>query len=157
MEKNIKSKITHIKDALKHKTARDIIINTVGNFLIIGFTAVYYYLMIRTLSKTDYAIVSVLFGIVFVLDNMLDFGITASLYAKLPNFGKKDYLEKVSFVKTNFTFQLIFSSIVVGIYFMFSSALDVHFFKLGVSARLYFWALLAVEAFLFQNSPTAIG
>lgn len=141
---------------LNTPTTKNVIINTLGNFLVIIFTAIYYYIMIRLLTKTEYGIVSVLFGIAFVLTNMLDFGITASIYAILPTFDKEKTHQKLSFIKSNLIFQTVCSAIVVGTFFIFSDYLDKNFFKLGVSKWLYFWALLSIQAFLIQNFMTNI-
>lgn len=135
---------------LKQKTTKNIIINIFGNYLNIFFTALFAFLLVRIMNPKEYGLLSVLLGISYVLANILDFGVSASIYSYLPTIieNKK---KAFSFLKTTFTFQTIFSLIIIILIFIFFPSLDKYFFK----TQAPFWELalttFSVLCLIWQN------
>ena len=135
---------------LKQKTTKNIIVNTFGNYLNVFFTAFFAFLLVRIMSPKDYGVLSVLLGIAYVLANILDFGVSASIYSYLPTI-IEDRKKTFSFLKTTFTFQTFFSLITITLLFIFFPTLDRYFFK----TQAPFWELLlttfSVLFLIWQN------
>ena len=66
---------------LKKKDSINIVINTFGNYLNVFFIAVFALVLVRIMDPVEYGVLSVLLGIMYVLANILDFGITANIYS----------------------------------------------------------------------------
>lgn len=135
---------------LKLPTTVDVMINTLGNYATVFFTALYALVLVRVLSPSEYGVLSVLFAIAYVSSNILDFGITASIYSYLPKI-LNDREEMMKFIKTNLTFQIVLSVIATFILFLFFKELDRHILKLNVDSVLYFWTLASIPFFICQN------
>ncbi|EKE14245.1 MAG: hypothetical protein ACD_12C00609G0001, partial [uncultured bacterium] len=71
--------LKRILDFIKKPTSKNIIINTVGNYLNVFFIAFFAFLLVRIMQPSEYGVLSVLLGISYVLANILDFGTTASI------------------------------------------------------------------------------
>ena len=56
---------------LKRPTSIHIATNTVGNYINIGFTALFALILVRTMTPVEYGVLSVLLGISYVLANVL--------------------------------------------------------------------------------------
>src|SRR3972149_9155896 len=78
------SMIPRILHFIKRPTSKNIIINTLGNYLNVFFTALFALILVRLLTPSQYGVLSVLLGIAYVLANILDFGTTATIYSYLP-------------------------------------------------------------------------
>ena len=76
--------VKKIVSFLKRPTSRDVIINTLGNYLNVFFTAFFVLILVRVLSKSEYGALNVLLGISYVLANILDFGTSATIYSTVP-------------------------------------------------------------------------
>lgn len=139
-----------IRSFLSHRTSVDVIINTFGNYLNVFFTALYFLVLVRVLSRTEYGVLSVLFAIAYVLANILDFGVTASIYSHLPN-AMSNRTEALKFLKANFIFQFILSSSVLVVLFFFIKPIDHYILKLDVPLSYYFWTFLTIPLFIMQN------
>lgn len=131
-------------------TTRDVAINTIGNYLVVVFTAIYALVLVRILTPAQYGVLSVLFGIAYVLANILDFGVTASIYSYLPPL-LKDKKESLKFIKANFIFQTVLSFIVLVIAFVFVKEIDKYVLKLHVPTSYFFWTFASIPLFIWQN------
>ncbi len=88
-----------ILNFIKKPTSRDILINTIGNYLNVFFVAFFAFLLVRIMQPSDYGVLSVLLGIAYVLANILDFGTTASIYSYLPPMIEKKHKNIYIFLK----------------------------------------------------------
>lgn len=140
----------------KDPTSKNIIINTVGNYLNVVFVAFFALILVRILTPQEYGVLSVLLGIAYVLSNVLDFGTTATIYSYVPDlfFGNREGLYK--FIKSTFFFQSLFSFIVLAILFIFFPYLDEVFFKTGVSKWILDLTSFSVLLLIWQNFFTNI-
>ena len=136
---------------LKKPTSRDILINTIGNYLNVFFTAFFAFLLVRILEPSDYGVLSVLLGIAYVLANILDFGTTASIYSYLPAMIEKKHKNLYVFLKTIFSYQTGFSAIVIAILFIFFPYLDKVFFKTGAPPSELYITTFSVLFLIWQN------
>ena len=82
--------LKRILDFIKKPTSKNIIVNTVGNYLNVVFIAFFAFLLVRIMQPSEYGVLSVLLGISYVLANILDFGTTASIYSYLPTMIEKN-------------------------------------------------------------------
>ena len=76
--------IKRLLNFIKKPTSKNIVINTIGNYLNVVFIAFFAFLLVRIMQPSEYGVLSVLLGIAYVLANILDFGTTASIYSYLP-------------------------------------------------------------------------
>lgn len=136
---------------LKKPTSKNIIINTVGNYLNVFFTAFFAFLLVRIMLPSQYGILSVLLGITYVLANILDFGTTASIYSYLPLLIEKKRERAYVFLKTVFFYQSIFSIIVIIFLLIFFPYLDKIFFKTGAPWWELYLTTFSVLFFIWQN------
>jgi len=143
--------IYRIKSFFLRPTSRDIIINTLGNYLNVFFSAFFVYLLVRILDPNQYGVLSVLFGIAYVLANILDFGTTATIYSYLPPLidAKKTILYR--FIKSTFFYQTLFSTIVIAVLFVTFPYLDKYFFKTGAPLIELYLTAISVLFFIWQN------
>lgn len=116
---------------IKRPTSKNVIINTIGNYLNVFFTALFALILVRILTPSQYGVLSVLLGIAYVLANILDFGTTATIYSYLPLLYEKKTYELYRFIKSTFYYQSIFSFIVIGGLLISFPTLDKYFFKTG--------------------------
>jgi Polysaccharide biosynthesis protein. len=135
---------------LKQKTTKNIIVNTFGNYLNVFFTAFFAFLLVRIMDPKEYGVLSVLLGIAYVLANILDFGVSASIYSYLPTI-IEDRKKTFSFLKTTFTFQTFFSLIIIFLLFIFFPALDKYFFKTQAPFWELFLTTFSVLFLIWQN------
>ncbi|MFA5136529.1 MAG: oligosaccharide flippase family protein [Patescibacteria group bacterium] len=143
--------IQRIKSFTARPTSRAIIINTLGNYLNVFFNAFFVYLLVRILDPVQYGILSVLFGIAYVLANILDFGTTATIYSYLPTLIDDKEPTLYRFIKSTFIYQTVFSLIVVTILFLSFPYLDRIFFKTGAPIIELYITALCVLFFIWQN------
>ncbi len=135
----------------KRPTSRDIIINTVGNYLNVFFTAFFAFLLVRVMQPSNYGVLSVLLGIAYVLANILDFGTTASIYSYLPPMLEKKREKIYTFLKTILFYQTGFSAVVITLLFIFFPFLDRVFFKTGAPKWELYVTTFSVLFFIWQN------
>lgn len=139
-----------IRRKLRDESTQHVIINTVGNYLNVFFTALYFLVLVRALSRHEYGILSVLFAIVYILANVLDFGVTASIYSRLPGLlPNRD--EVLRFIKANFLFQFALSTVVLILLFIFIEPVDKYVLKLDAPLTYYFWIFISIPLFICQN------
>ncbi|OGK12421.1 hypothetical protein A3C98_00410 [Candidatus Roizmanbacteria bacterium RIFCSPHIGHO2_02_FULL_37_15] len=116
---------------IRRPTSKNVLINTLGNYLNVFFTAFFALILVRILTPSQYGILSVLLGIAYVLANILDFGTTATIYSYLPALYEKKTSELYRFIKSTFYYQSIFSLTVILILLFTFPYLDKIFFKTG--------------------------
>lgn len=136
---------------LKRSSSRDVFINTLGNYLNTAFTAFFVYLLVRILNPAEYGVLSVLLGIAYVLSNILDFGVTATIYSYLPTLIEEKSNDVYQFMKSTFFYQSLFSSIVIGILFITFPFLDRVFFKTRAPIIDLYLTAISVLFFIWQN------
>lgn len=136
---------------LKRPTSRDVLVNTIGNYLNIGFTAFFALILARTLDLAQYGVMSVLLGIAYVLANILDFGTTATIYSYLPPLYEKKSTQMYRFIKSTFFYQSLFSFIVIAGLFITFPYLDRVFFKTGAPLSDMYLTSISVLFFIWQN------
>lgn len=143
--------IKRLSSFIARPTSRDIIINTLGNYLNVFFSAFFVYLLVRILDPAQYGVLSVLFGIAYVLANVLDFGTTATIYSYLPPLIENKQPTVYRFIKSTFFYQTLFSSIVVTALFIAFPTLDKYFFKTGAPLIELYITAISVLFFIWQN------
>ncbi|MBW7960647.1 oligosaccharide flippase family protein [Patescibacteria group bacterium] len=143
--------IASLFDLLKKPISKNILINTIGNYLNIFFTAFFAFLLVRIMSPSDYGVLSVLLGVSYVLANILDFGTSASIYSYLPPMIEKRHKNIYVFLKTILTFQTIFSAVVITLLLLFFPYLDKVFFKTGAPWWELYLTTFSVLFFIWQN------
>lgn len=136
---------------IKKPTSRDILINTIGNYLNVFFVAFFAFLLVRIMQPSDYGVLSVLLGIAYVLANILDFGTTASIYSYLPLMIEKKHKNIYIFLKTILSYQTGFSVIIITFLFIFFPYLDKIFFKTGAPWWELYLTTFSVLFFIWQN------
>jgi len=143
--------ISKLSSFLKRPASIAVIINTIGNYLNVFFSAFFVYLLVRILDPTEYGVLSVLFGITFVLANILDFGTTATIYSYLPGLIEEKSENAYRFIKSTFFYQTLFSSIVIAFLLIAFPWLDAVFFKTHAHITTLYITLFAVLFFIWQN------
>lgn len=143
--------ISKLSSFLKRPTSTAVIINTVGNYLNVFFSAFFIYLLVRLISKSEYGVLSVLFGITFVLANLLDFGTTATLYSYLPSLIEKKSANAYRLIKSTFFYQTLFSAIIIGFLIIVFPWVDLVFFKTKAPIFTLYVTAISVLFFIWQN------
>ena len=138
-------------DLAKSKTSKNILINTLGNYIGVFTTIIYFLALARTFSKPDMAIYSVLFAIANVLANFFDLGVNASVYATIPHI-LHDRNQTISFIKSNLVFQTTIAIVVLFICWLFIPFVNTDLLHLNTSYINYFWTFVSVIFFMWQNT-----
>jgi O-antigen/teichoic acid export membrane protein len=136
---------------IKKPTSKNIVINTIGNYLNVVFVAFFAFLLVRVLAPSQYGVLSVLLGIAYVLANILDFGTTASIYSYLPDMIEKKHKNIYVFLKTIFFYQTSFSLVIISLLFIFFPYLDKVFFKTGAPWWELYVTTFSVLFLVWQN------
>ena len=143
--------IPRILHFIKRPTSKNVIINTIGGYLNIFFTALFALILVRILTPAQYGVLSVLLGIAYVLANILDFGTTATIYSYLPALYEKKSHDLYSFIKSTFIFQSFFSFLVITGLIISFPYLDKIFFKTGAPLWELWLTAFSVLFFIWQN------
>lgn len=139
-----------ITSFIRHPTSINVIINTVGTYLNIFFTAFFAFILFRLLTPSEFGIYSVLLSISYILSNILDLGTTATIYSYVPvKINKKR--ELLVFVKSIFLYQTIFSGVIILVLILFFPFLDKIFFKTGASMTVFWFTAISTLFFIWQN------
>lgn len=136
---------------VKKQTSLNIAINTAGNYLNVAFTAASALILVRVMGPVEYGVLSVLLGIVYVLANVLDFGVTATIYSYLPPLLTKKRSDVYRFVKTVFFYQSALSSASLIILVAAFPYLDRIFFKTGAHRIDFYLTGISTLLLLWQN------
>ncbi len=131
--------------------SRNVFINTVGNYLNIGFTALFALVLVRIMTPAQYGVLSVLLGIAYVLANVLDFGTTATIYSTLPTLLEGGRERLYRFMKTTFAIQSAGSLIIILALVVGFPALDQAFFKTGAPRQELYITAICVLFLIWQN------
>lgn len=143
--------IDRLKRFIRKPTSFNVVVNTLGNYLNIFFTALFALILVRILSPDQYGVLSVLLGIAYVLSNILDFGTTATIYSQVPILYEQKSERLYQFIKSTYFFQSLFSFIVIGILFLFFPLLDSVFFKTGAPPAELYLTAISVLFLIWQN------
>lgn len=143
--------LSKLTSFIKKPTSKHIIINTLGNYLNVFFTAFFALILVRILNPTQYGVLSVLLGIAYVLANVLDFGTTATIYSYLPPLIENKAVNIYRFIKTNFYYQSCFSFIIIIVLFISFPTLDKIFFRTGAPSWELYLTAFSVLFFIWQN------
>ncbi|MEK7097116.1 MAG: oligosaccharide flippase family protein, partial [Patescibacteria group bacterium] len=143
--------IQRIINFIKKPTSKNIIVNTIGNYVNVVFIAFFAFLLVRIISPSQYGVLSVLLGIAYVLANVLDFGTTATIYSYLPPLMEKSKKDTYVFIKTIFIYQSIFSLVVISILFITFPYLDKVFFKTNAPKWELYVTTISVLFFIWSN------
>lgn len=146
-------KILHF---IKEPTSVLIVINTIGNYLNIAFTAVFALIMVRILAPAEYGDLSVLLGISYVLANILELGVVASIYSTIPDLYHKQNPRVYQFVKSTFVYQTTLSVFVIFLLILFFPQLNRVIFKTEASTPTLTITALSALLFIWQNFITNI-
>jgi O-antigen/teichoic acid export membrane protein len=136
---------------IKRPTSTAIIVNTIGNYLNVFFSAFFIYLLARLLTKTEYGVFSVLLGITFVLANLLDFGTTATLYSYLPILIEQKSKNAYRLIKSTFFYQTLISGVIIGLLLISFPWIDHIFFKTKAPISTLYITVISVMFFIWQN------
>ena len=143
--------IQRLLNFIKKPISRDIIINTVGNYINVVFIFFFAILLVRIISRTQYGVFSVLLGIAYVLANVLDFGTTATIYSYLPPLIEKSKKDTYVFIKTIFFYQTLFSLVIISVLFITFPYLDKVFFKTNAPRWELYVTTISVLFFIWNN------
>jgi O-antigen/teichoic acid export membrane protein len=148
------SRFFFVKKLFFSKTGRDVIINTVGNYLNIGFALFFVLLLTRILGRVEYGTMTVLLNISYILANVMEFGTTSTIYSYMPNLysTKSNRSELLGFIKTIFYYQSTISVIAIVILIAIFPLLDDLFFKTDSPIMILIWTALSVLGFVWQNT-----
>src|SRR3990167_4251412 len=113
-----------LQKILHDPTRKNIIINTIGNYLNVVFVAFFALILTRIMSPAEYGVLGVLLGISYVLANVLDFGTTATIYSYVPALYGIDSKGMYRFIKSTFFYQSLFSIIAISLLFLIFPFLD---------------------------------
>jgi O-antigen/teichoic acid export membrane protein len=106
---------------------------------------------VRILSPSQYGVLSVLLGIAYVLANILDFGVSATIYSYLPPMIEARAENLYRFLKSTFFYQTLFSAIVIFLLFWTFPYLDRVFFKTEAPWWELYLTTFSVLFLLWQN------
>ena len=137
---------------IKSKDSINVAINTLGNYLNIFFIAIFALILVRIMGPVEYGVLSVLLGIIYVMANILDFGVTANIYSTLPLIIGKNRSEAFRFLKSNFLYQSMLSILVIIFLILFFPQLDLLFFKTKESPLVLNLTAISILFLLWQNS-----
>jgi O-antigen/teichoic acid export membrane protein len=145
-----------LQKILHDPVRRNIIINTIGNYLNVVFVALFALILTRIMPPSEYGVLGVLLGISYVLANVLDFGTTATIYSYVPTMYGIDPKGMYRFIKSTFFYQSLFSVIVIAVLFLVFPFLDKVFFKTGVDPFVLHLTSFSVLLYIWQNFCTNI-
>lgn len=148
--------IKKLKYFFKNPSLRNLMINTFGNYLNIFFVAFFTYLLVRILSVKEYGVFGVLFGVIYTLVGILDFGTTANIYGFLPELVKKRISESYRYLKTLFYYQSFFSLITIFFFGLIFNFLDDIFFKINVDFLTIIIIEFSILFLVWQNFLTNV-
>jgi len=141
---------------IKKPTSLHVIVNTVGGYANTFFVAAFAILLVRIMSPAQYGVLSVLLSIAYVFSNVLDLGVTATIYSYLPLLLEKDEKNSYQFIKSTFVYQSCLSLIVVLVLYLTFPLLDKVFFKTNAPYAWLFVTATSIIFFVWSNYITNI-
>lgn len=148
--------VNKFKQIIFNRSTKNLIINTIGNYLNVFFVAFFTFLLVRVLSVSEYGIFGVLFGIIYSLVGILDFGTTANIYGFLPELVERKISEGYRYLKTLFIYQSFFSLIVISVFVIFFNFFDQLIFKIRIDFLTSLIVGLSTLFFVWQNFLTNV-
>jgi O-antigen/teichoic acid export membrane protein len=136
---------------LKRKTSIDVIINSIGNLINVFFIALLALIVVRVMKPVEYGVLSVLLGLIYVVSNILDFGVSANIYSSVPNLIGKSRKQTFSFLKGNFIYQTSLSLFVLILLYIFFPFIDKNFLKIGGSQFVLFLSTFSIILLIWKN------
>ncbi len=136
---------------LLEPTSRNIIVNTIGNYLSIVFTVLFVLILTRAMGREDYGVLSVLLGISYVLANVLDFGTTATIYSCVPDLYARRDTNLYRFIKSTFYYQSVFALIFITFFLFTFPFLDRVFFHTEAPRWVLNLTVISVLLYIWQN------
>jgi O-antigen/teichoic acid export membrane protein len=130
--------------------SKNVLINAGGAYLNIAFATFYTIFLARSFDRVEFGVLSVLLVFSYVLANVFNFGMPASIYAHLPEIAH-DPKKAVKFLKSNLLLLVVLAITSLSIIFMASSFLDTHIFKLKAPPVYYALALTGTFFYIIQN------
>ena len=143
--------ISRLFSFFSRPTSKAVVINTVGNYLNVAFSVLFVYLLVRILTPAEYGVFSVLSSISYVLANVLDFGVTATLYSYLPLHIGSNMKRAYTLIKSTFFYQTFLSLLAIGILIIIFPWLDASFFKTQSSLLTLTITAVTVIFYVWQN------
>lgn len=140
-----------IKRLFHLQTSKNIIINSLGNYLNVFFISLFALLLVRIMGPVQYGVLSVLLGIAYVLANILDLGTTATIYSRVPVLQEKNRQKLYHFLKSTFLYQAIFSITIIILLIFTFPFLDEVFFKTQAPSWELNLTAISVLFFIWQN------
>lgn len=146
-----------VQQVIRHfgsKTGRSIIVNTIGTYLNIAFALFFVLLLTRTMERVEYGVMTVLLNISYLLANIMEFGVTATIYSNIPGMHAKNGRreELLSFIKTTISYQSGLASMVIVLLIVAFPTLDRVFFKTGSDFHVLAITAVSVLFFIWQNT-----
>jgi O-antigen/teichoic acid export membrane protein len=140
----------------KDPTSINILINSLGNYFNIGFVVIIFFIMVQKLTPVEYGVYSVLFGLSYLLAQILEFGTTATIYSSVPALYQTNERKLYQFIKSTLFYQTLFSVIIVGVLIVLFPWLDTVFFKTGSDPWVLVLTSGTIIMFVWQNFLTNI-
>lgn len=129
----------------------NIIINTFGSYIAVGFSFVYYLIFARIFTREELGTLGVLLSIMYVAANILDLGSTQTIYAFLPELLKERTERFYVFLKTIFLYQIVLATTAVLLLAVFFPYLDSVFFKTEATRLQMYVVATSILLFVTQN------
>jgi len=139
-----------IRHQLKDTVTKNVIINTVGNYISFIIGGLYTILLFRFFSPYEFGVLSILLALSYLLANVLSFGIPATLYAHVPML-LPDREKAYNFLKSNFLFQTSLASLSLIVIYVILPYVDQRIFKLDLPAYYYAITLISTLLYIWQN------
>lgn len=130
--------------------AQNILINLFGNYISFFFAAFYIVFLVRVFEPEPFGVLSILLIISYVLANILNFGMPASIYAHVPEL-LSSREKTFDFIKTNFLLLSVLSGSVLIALFFVIEPLDRMFIKIDAPRNYYALAFIGTQLFIWQN------
>jgi O-antigen/teichoic acid export membrane protein len=140
----------HVNRIRNFPHTRNVVINTLGNYIGYAFTAFYIIFFVRVFDPVEFGVLTVLQALSYLLANILSFGIPASIYAHIPQY-LPDKKKAFDFITSNFIFLTILSGASLVLIYLFAEQLDAAVFKTGAPSSYYLYALLGTQMYIWQN------
>lgn len=140
----------------KEPTSINILINSIGNYLNVGFIAFFALILVRTMPPAQYGALTVLLGVAYVLANIMEFGTTATIYSTVPGLYADGDKRLYTFIKSTFFYQTLFSGVIIIALIFSFPYLDKVFFKTGAPHLTLYLAAFSVLFYVWQNFLTNI-
>lgn len=142
--------MNHIKRLVHLPHSRNVLINTLGNYLGFVFAGFYTIFLVRSFNPIDFGVLSILLTFSYLLANIFSFGVPASIYAHVPQY-MPDRKKTMDFIVTNGAVLSLLSVCSLLLISTCIGLIDNHFFKTGASSYLYLLAFAGTQMYIWLN------